>query len=404
MRRTPFDGSTVTGVSSGERGTWLDLIASLAGDGVLALAIAVAGGIAAAGATSSEPGRALLVLLAFATALSLAVRRVYPLTVFAIVVIVTAFFGWVYGGYWPFAALLAFYSLAAHSPRRRALVAGIAGFVVLALSIAHDIDWQPVTWGKVALFAGRLAPLVAAWVLGDNMRTRREYLRALEDRAAQLEREQEANARRAAAEEQARIAREVHDVVAHNLSVIVVQATAADAVFATDPDDAQRAVRTIGTTARQALDELRRVLGVVRTGEERSPDFPPQPSLARLDALLEQVRAAGLAVELETSGEPRELTSALELSLYRIIQEALTNSLRHGDAVHATVRLRFDAEAVDVEIIDDGTASSTANGSGQGLVGMRERATAFGGRVEAGRSVDGGFRVAAWLPLAPVER
>jgi signal transduction histidine kinase len=404
MRRTHVDGSSVTGVNSGERGIPLGSIASFTGDGLLAFAIAVAAAIAAAGATSGEPGKALLVLLAFVVGLTLGVRRVYPVTVFAIVVVVTAFFGWVYGGYWPFAALLAFYSVAAHSPRRRALVAGVVGLVFLALPIAHDIEWQPVTWSKFALFAGRLAPLVAAWVLGDNMRTRREYLRALEDRAEQLEREQQANARRAAAEEQARIAREVHDVVAHNLSVIIVQATAADAVFTSDPDDAQRAVRTIGTTARQALDELRRVLGVVRTGEERSPDFPPQPSLARLNALLEHVRAAGLAVELATKGEPPELPSALELSVYRIVQEALTNALRHGGAKHATVTLHFNGDALDVEIVDDGTPTSGTNGGGQGLIGMRERAAAFGGRVEAGRHAGGGFRVAARLPLAPVER
>src|SRR5215470_17963508 len=358
MRRTRVDGSTVTGVNSGERGTRLGPIASFAGDGVLALAIAVAGGIAATGATSSEPGKALLGLLAFAAALSLAVRRVYPLTVFAIVVVVTAFFGWVYGGYWPFAALLAFYSLAAHSPRRRALVAGVVGFVFLALPIAHDIEWQPVTWSKVALFAGRLAPLVAAWVLGDNMRTRREYLRALEDRAAQLEREQHANARRAAAEEQARIAREVHDVVAHNLSVIIVQATAADAVFTADPADAQRAVRTIGSTARRALDELRYVLG----SSGQLPTLAPQPTLDGLEALLEQVRAAGLEVELEIVGEQPELPPALELSAYRIVQEALTNTLRHAGAEHATVTLRFDPEAVSVDVLDDGSAPPSVGG------------------------------------------
>src|SRR5262249_28181329 len=135
------------------------------------------------------------------------------------------------------------------------------------------------------------------------------------------EREHEANARRAAAEEQARIAREVHDIVAHNLSVIIVQSTAADAVFDSDPTEAQRAVRTIGTTARQALDELRRVLGVVRDGEQ-PPDFSPQPRLSRLEDLLEQVRAAGLDVELEVDGQPRELPPALELSAYRIVQEA----------------------------------------------------------------------------------
>ena len=375
------------------------------GDGLLALAVAVAAAFAAAGATSNQPERAFLITLAVATALTLCLRRLYPVIVLAITVGTTAFFVWVYRGYWPYAALIAFYSLAAHSPRRRAIVAGAAGLLALAVPTAHSIhNWEPVTWGKFTLVVGRLAPLVAAWLLGAYLRTRREYLRVVEDRAMQLEREQQANARRAAAEEQARIAREVHDVVAHNLSVIIVQATAADTVFTTDPEDAQRAVRTIGTTARQALDELRRVLGVVRTGEERSPEFPPQPSLARLDELLEQVSAAGLDVDLETSGEPRELTPALELSVYRIVQEALTNTLRHGDAKHATVALRFDAEAVDVEIIDDGTSTSTANGSGQGLIGMRERAAAFGGRVEAGRSAHGGFRVAARLPLAPVER
>src|SRR5262252_8550210 len=354
MRRARVDGSTVTCVNSGERGTRLGSIASFAGDGMLALAIAVAGGIAATGATSSEPAKALLVLLAFATALSLALRRAYPVTVFAIVVVVTAFFGWVYGGYWPFAALLAFYSVAAHSPRRRALVAGFAGFVVLALPIAHDIEWQPVTWSKVALYAGRLAPLVAAWVLGDNMRTRREYFRALEERAAQLEREQQANARRAAAEEQARIAREVHDVVAHNLSVIIVQATAADAVFASDPADARRAVRTIGASARRALDELRHVLG---RGDGQSPAaFAPQPDLSRLDGLLDQVRLAGLDVTLEIEGTRRELDPALELSAYRIVQEALTNTLRHAGANRATVTLRYEPDALDVEVVDDGAA------------------------------------------------
>src|SRR5262249_34494526 len=145
-------------------------------------------------------------------------------------------------------------------------------------------------------------------------------------------------------------------------------------------------------------------LGVVRTGEERSPDFPPQPSLALLDTLLGQVRTAGLAVELETKGEPRELPSALELSVYRIVQEALTNTLRHGDAKNATVTLRYDADAVDVEIVDDGTPTSSTNGGGQGLIGMRERAAAFGGRVEAGPDAAGGFRVAARLPLAPAEQ
>jgi signal transduction histidine kinase len=191
-----------------------------AGDMLLAVALAIAAASAASGATADEPEGALLVLLAGGAALTLAARRLYPVPLLAVTVVITGFFALAYDGYWPFAALLAFYSVAAHSPRRVAILSGAAGLVVLGGSIAHLIDWQPLTWGNVALFAGRLAPLVAAWILGDNMRTRRAYLSALEDRAAQLEREQQANARRAAAEEQARIGREVHDVVAHNLSVI----------------------------------------------------------------------------------------------------------------------------------------------------------------------------------------
>jgi signal transduction histidine kinase len=294
---------------------------------------------------------------------------------------------------------VAFYSVAAHTKRRTAIVAGGAGLVALGLAIAHLENWEHGGWSEIALFAGRMAPLVAAWILGDNVRTRRAYLHALEDRAEQLEREQEANARRAAAEEQARIAREVHDVVAHNLSVIIVQATAAERVFATDPPNAERAVHAIGRTARQALDELRRVLGVVAIGEPES-DLAPQPTLDRLESLLDQVRAAGIAVECETRGEPRRLPSALELSAYRIVQEALTNTLRHANAAHASVSVRFDEDALRLEIVDDGTAQVSPNGSnGRGLIGMRERAALFGGEVETGPNTGGGFRVAARLPL-----
>src|SRR5262249_55877613 len=163
-------------------------------------------------ATSNEPEQVLLVLLAGAAALTLAFRSHYPVLVLAIAALTTAFFALVYGGYWPFAAILAFYSVGAHAPRRSAVLSGAFGLGVLAVPLVHEIDWSPFTWSKVALVVGRLAPLVAAWILGDNVRTRRAYVRAIENRAAQLEREREANARRAAAEEQARIAREVHDV------------------------------------------------------------------------------------------------------------------------------------------------------------------------------------------------
>src|SRR5262249_18710110 len=276
--------------------------------------------------------------------------------VLAVVTAVTAFAAVAYqDSWWPFAAIIAFYSVAAHSPRRRAMIAGGVALGVLALGAAASINWQGLSGGP--RLAGDLAPLAAAWFLGDSLRNRRAYLREVEERFAQLEREREANARQAAAEEQARIAREVHDVVAHNLSVIVVQATAADAVFDTDPVEAHRAVNAIGSTARQALDELPRVLGVIPTDEPAPDALQPQPGLDRLDALFDQVRAAGLAVELEIEGAPLPLSPAVELSAYRIVQEALTNSLRHGNARHATVSLRYGDDALSVEVVDDGTGA-----------------------------------------------
>ena len=248
---------------------WRTRLEPFGGDIVLAGALTVAAVSAASGLPPAEPTHAFLVLVVAVVTASLAVRRRYPVAVLALVTAATALFGLVYDGYWPFAALLAIYTAAAHCPRRRSIIAGGASIAILAVPIAAQIDWRPLAWGTIAHFAGSLAPLAAAWILGDNIRTRREYLRAVEDRAAQLEREQDANARRAAAEEQSRIAREVHDVVAHNLSVIVVQATGADAIFDADPADARRAVRSIGATARRALDELRLILGVVNDGDRR---------------------------------------------------------------------------------------------------------------------------------------
>jgi signal transduction histidine kinase len=376
-----------------------NLSPAVAGDVVLALGILVA---AFAAISSGEDTWVGYYAIATLGILPLAVRRFFPVPVLAAAVAGTAYAA-ADGSWWPFAALVAFYSVGAHAHRRAAVIAGSAGLLVLAIPVVSAIDWSPLGWNDVALFVGRLAPLAAAWLLGENLRTRRAYLHGLEERAAQLEREQAANARRAAAEEQARIAREVHDVVAHNLSVIIVQATAADAVFASDPAEARRAVRTIGASARRALGELRHVLG---RGDGQSPAaFAPQPDLSRLGGLLDQVRLAGLDVALEIEGTCRELDPALELSAYRIVQEALTNTLRHAGASRARVTLRYEPDALDVEVVDDGAAPPGVNGAaGQGLIGMRERAATFGGHVEAGSEAAGGFRVAARLPLPAVGR
>jgi signal transduction histidine kinase len=198
------------------------------------------------------------------------------------------------------------------------------------------------------------------------------------------------------AEEQARIARELHDVIAHNVSVIVVQAAAADDVFDVDPARAREALRSIEATGREAMGELRRLLGGVRAADE---SYRPQPGLGRLDELVEQVRAGGLTVTVRVDGTPRPLAPGVDLSAFRIVQEALTNTLRHAAASRADVTVRYGPEAIDLEVRDDGIGGGAParDGSGHGLLGMRERAALTGGTLAAGPAPGGGFVVRARL-------
>ena len=236
--------------------------------------------------------------------------------------------------------------------------------------------------------------LVAAWLLGDSVGSRQAYVQEIEAKAERLERERESESRRAAAEEQARIARELHDVVAHALSVIVVQAGAADDVFDNDPSRARGPIRAIDAAARTALADLRRVLGVLHP----EADYEPQPGLARLDSLVDQVRATGLGVSLAIEGRSRPLPAAVDLSAYRIVQEALTNTLKHANAEHVSVRVRYGDE-LGLEIRDDGTATANGTGNGSGVIGMRERAALLGGAVETGPASGGGYVVSARIPI-----
>jgi signal transduction histidine kinase len=240
----------------------------------------------------------------------------------------------------------------------------------------------------------------AAWALGDNLRTRRAYLAELEARAERLEREQEETARRAVAEEQARIARELHDVISHNVSVMVIQAAAGGDVFATRPDRAREALGSIESTGRDALVELRRLLGVVRpaSDDDVGAGFEPQPGLARLPELIEHVTAAGLSVELTVAGEPRGLPAGVDLSAYRIVQEALTNTLKHAHAANARVMIRYADASLELEVIDDGSSAGIA-GRGRGIIGMHERTALLGGELSAGPRPSGGFGVRATMPL-----
>ena len=302
-------------------------------DVLLAAAVAVAGFTAASTYVGPRPW--LIAILAALATLPLAVRRLFPIPVLAIVVAVAVLVGVGYrNGWWPFAVIVALYTVAAHCPRRTAIIAGGLALLVLAAPISYRVHWSPLNWHSFALVAGRYVLLIAAWLLGDNIRTRRAYLRAVEERAEQLEREHEANGRRAAAggagTDRARSARRGRPQPERDRR----PATAAERVFASDPGDAEAALHTIGSTARGALDELRLVLG--RIGEQEH-DLTPQPTLRRLDVLLDQVRAAGLSVDLEIRGDRVQLAPALELSAYRIVQEALTNTLRHANAQHATV-------------------------------------------------------------------
>ncbi|HXL44153.1 MAG TPA: histidine kinase [Gaiellaceae bacterium] len=229
------------------------------------------------------------------------------------------------------------------------------------------------------------------------IRHRRLSERHLETRALTAEREEKARA--AVAEERVRIARGLHDVVAHAISVIVVQARGGRRSLATEPEEAQEAFDSIEATAVEALAEMRRLLGVLRKGDEELA-LAPQPSLRHLGTLVAQVREAGLPVELSVEGETTALPPGVDLSAYRIIQEALTNALKHAGPATARVLVRYGPEDLEVEVTDTGRRPTGGDGSGHGLVGMRERVTLFGGQLEAGRPGEGGFAVRARLPLA----
>jgi len=332
-------------------------------------------------------------VLALLQALPLAVRRRWPIQVLALVAVGTVgetLLHQAAGA--PLGLAVAMYTVGAQVGRRRSALAGglaLAGVAVAIIAVeSHE-------YPGLILFA-------AAWVVGDNVRTRRAYYRELEQKAERLERERDANIQRAAAEEQARISRELHDVIAHNVSVMTVQASAARDVFDTDPGRAREALGSIESTGRAALTELRRLLSTVRDGGP--PELAPQPGLGSLEQLAAQVRQAGLAVEVRIDGERPRLPAALDLSAYRIVQEALTNTLKHASARRAWVDVRYGPTQVELSVRDDGIgAVPNGTGSGRGLVGMRERVELFGGSLDAGPQSGGGYAVSAHLPLATDE-
>ncbi|HEX2300725.1 MAG TPA: sensor histidine kinase, partial [Pseudonocardiaceae bacterium] len=309
-----------------------------------------------------------------------------------------------------FAFLVIIFTVASRNVRWASRLALAGG---LSAPLLSTLRWPPQQSAPETVLGWLFltVPFALAWVMGDSLRTRRAYYAQLEERAARLEKEREAQAKVAVAAERARIARELHDVVAHNVSVMVVQADGAAYVLDSAPDQTRQALQTISGTGRQALAEMRRLLGVLRTGDSeqrRSGDeYVPQPGVEQLAELVDQVRGTGVTVKFAIEGTPRPLPSSVELTAYRIVQEALTNTRKHGGPhVGAQVRLTYgdgelallaedDGRGAQAELYEDGGA----DGLGQGLIGMRERVGMVGGSLEAGPRPGGGFRISALLPL-----
>ena len=325
------------------------------------------------------------------------------------------------------AMVVSLYTVAAHRPRRQALLAaGLFSVAMVGYGIVADQLYPSSIEDSLQAWVLTFIQFGAAFFLGDLQKRRLAYMAKLEALNAQLATEQELRSRWAVAEERARIARELHDVVAHSVSVMVVQAGAARRTLATSPAQATTALGQIESTGRQALVEMRRLLGLLRDGDHDAA-LAPQPGLAHLESLAEAAREAGLPVEVEVEGEPRPLPAGVDLSAYRIVQEALTNSLKHAGRARARVRVCYGREALEVQVLDDGTGLpvqardggaglavvrlrpggllevtdpvAPAAGGGNGLIGMRERVAMFGGSLEAGPRPGGGYRVAARLPL-----
>ena len=264
--------------------------------------------------------------------------------------------------------------------------------VVLGLFLALLDDYDSLEYFSVPLW------FAMAWVVGRLMRSWRVRAEELEGLAVELAADRDALAEAAVEAERMRIARELHDVVAHNVSVMTIQATAASRILANDPEAALDALASIERTGRETVDEMRILLGVLR---ERGADesFAPQPGLAELDALAERVRSAGLPVEVVVEGRPRTLAAGLDLAAYRIVQEALTNVLKHARGAQAAVTVRYTDTALELEVVDNGSGNGAGGGTGNGLVGMQERVAMYGGQLEMGRRHEGGWVLRARLPV-----
>jgi signal transduction histidine kinase len=287
------------------------------------------------------------------------------------------------------AAILITYSVAAYTEGRDVWLGAAFVTIGVVLSALWDEDKRSLgdTLGNLLIFG-------VIFALGRVVRARQERADTLEVSV----REHEERARRAVAEERARIARELHDVIAHNVSAMVLQAGAARQVLDTDPARVRDPLLSIEHSGREAIAEMRRLLGILRENGG-ALSLAPQPGVDRLDELAEQARAAGLTVDLRVEGDPTALPTGLALTAYRVVQEALTNAMKHAGPAHVDVSVQHDARELVIDVADDGRGAHRGFAGGLGLIGMRERVSVYGGRLEAGPRPEGGFRVSARLPV-----
>lgn len=340
-------------------------------------------------------------IIASVIVLSLTLRRRMPVAVFGFVLAGSVTL--IVLGYAPMlgpaiAYLIAVYSVASHRGLATSLPLGAFGLLAYIVSMAVEgyRFWQ---------LASNSVLFVGVWWVGRSLRLRRAYLDELEARARRLERAREADSRAARAEERSRIARELHDVVAHHVSVMTVQAGAARRILHRDPESVQDALSTIEQMGRTALGEMRRLVGVLRTeAEPVRTELSPQPGVHDVSGLVDQLRETGLQVQLWIEGESRSLSPGVDLAAFRLVQEALTNTLKHaGPQARAWVRIQYADRQLEVEVEDDGrglvAGLGRAGSNGHGLVGMRERVALYGGDLRIGPRSGGGFEVRARFPL-----
>ena len=355
----------------------------------------------------------LAVLLTLLVILPLIFRRRYPLGVLILMTMAVIAFrtsAIPESSFISYALLLAFFTAGAYGQQRyRNLIRGVSALLIISLLIYEiffqqrgtDFPTQTILY-QLSVILLNIFLFAAAWWIGEVFRTRDQRELELQEKTRQLEKEKDENARRAVMDERVRIARELHDVVAHHVSVMGIQAGAARRILKQQPDKANEVLSQIEASSRQAVAELQRLLGFLRA-DNQVDDIAPQPSLQQLDALVNQMRLTGLSVSVKIEGEKIQLPPGVDLSAYRIVQEALTNTLKHAGPVNADVIIRYTGNAVELEIKDNGNTPvaeiNAEKGAGRGLIGMRERVSLHGGEFFAGRIPAGGFDVKARLPL-----